>query len=140
MRKFEFRLQKVLEYRLLVEGWAKDAYLEAQQKLLEAEKTLQTMGDRHQTALVLKPATIDEIVVNEAFLQRLEDEMDMQRSLIGILDSGVESARLTWLEKRREAETLQNMRDEAHAEYTLEVNRFEQAEADEWAVLRRKAA
>ena len=51
MKKFEFRLEKVLEFRRLGETEAKDLYLKARVETLEAEAQLDGIRFRRQRVI-----------------------------------------------------------------------------------------
>jgi flagellar biosynthesis chaperone FliJ len=51
MKKFEFRLQKVLDFRAAMEEMAKDAYLDARNKRIEAEALITAIEDRRREIL-----------------------------------------------------------------------------------------
>lgn len=140
MRIFEFRLQRVLDYRRLVEGWAKDAYLDTRVRRLEAEADLHAIGARRQEILRQNPGTVDELLGLERYLVRLQDEERAQQTLISILIQEEETAQMNWIEKRKEAESLERLRTEHLAEWQYEADLEEQKALDEWAVTRRKAA
>lgn len=140
MRKFAFHLQKVLDYRRLVEEWARDAYLEARVKRLEAEAELEAIRARREEALRSDASTVAERLDLERYLQRLDDEEQAQRTVIAVLEEEEEKARLEWMERKRDAEALQKLHDRRRAEHELEETRRQQAELDEWAVMKRKDA
>lgn len=140
MRIFEFRLQRVLDYRRLVEGWAKDAYLDTRVRRLEAEADLHAIEARRQEILRQSPGTVDELLGLERYLVRLQDEERAQQTLISILIQEEETAQMNWIEKRKEAESLERLRTEHLAEWQYEADLEEQKALDEWAVTRRKAA
>lgn len=140
MRIFEFRLQRVLDYRRLVEGWAKGAYLDTRVRRLEAEADLHAIEARRQEILRQSPGTVDELLGLERYLVRLQDEERAQQTLISILIQEEETAQMNWIEKRKEAESLERLRTEHLAEWQYEADLEEQKALDEWAVTRRKAA
>lgn len=140
MRIFEFRLQRVLDYRRLVEGWAKDAYLDTRVRRLEAEADLHAIEARRQEILRQNPSSVDELLGLERYLVRLQDEERAQQTLISILVQEEETAQMNWIEKRKEAESLERLRTEHLAEWQYEADAEEQKALDEWAVTRRKAA
>ena len=124
MKRFSFRMQKVLEYRRMVEDWAKTAYTESQARLLSAQGDLQGMHlKREQVLRSPWEPTIEARQNLDAYLERLEDE-----------------ARAEWLLARQEAEAMQKLRDKALEEWQIEINRAEQREMDEFANNRREAA
>ena len=140
MRAFDFRLQRVLDYRRMVEGWAKDAYLDARVRRLEAEAELLTIDARRREVLEQRPNTIDQLLGLERYLVRLQDEERAQQMLISILIQEEESAQLAWIEKRKESESIERLREQHYADWQYEVGLEEQKALDEWAVTRRKAA
>lgn len=140
MRPFEFSLQKVLDYRRMVEDWAKDALIEAQSRRMEAEDDLAAIRHRRERVLAISPRTVGELLDLERYLVRLEDEERAQEALLALLAQEEETARETWIDKRTEAEALDRLREIYREEWQLEADREEQRALDEWATMRRRAA
>ena len=139
MRKFRFRLQKILEYREAMEHWAQEAYLETRVARLEGEAALREVQNR-RTALLAHPAdSLDERRQLEMAIQVLDDDEAAQRTIIEVLVAEESKAFELWQEKKRELETMVKLRNRAFEEWTLEESRYEQAQLDEWAVLKRSA-
>ncbi len=139
MAKFAFRLEKLLEYRRMQEGWAKDAYLAARARRIEGEQEIEELQGRRTEALQASPSTVQAMLDLEAYLVRLDDlERDMEVAL-SVLKDEEETARQEWIRARTDAEALQKLRDNEFADWLREENRREQAELDEWAVTRRAA-
>lgn len=139
MTSFRFRLQKVLEYRERLERDAKDAYLDARVKRLEAEAELAAIGDRREQILAQPCNDLDNRIALELYVYRLDQEERCQVLVVEALETEEESLRLQWIERRREHEVMQKLRIHALEEWQLDVDRKEQAELDEWAVLRSAA-
>jgi len=137
--KFKFRLQKVLEHRERLEQDAKEAYLDARVKHLEAEAGLLAIQRRREESLSQPSDGLQARVVLELYLFRLDGEERCQVLVIEALETEEESLRLEWIERRRELQAIQKLRDHALVEWELEVTRKEQGELDEWAVLRSAA-
>ena len=139
MKKFRFRLQKVLDYRLAVEETAKEAYLEARVARLAGEFELQRIKDARKE-LLFQPA--DCVQKRQDLALALEHSDDLQRlqgSLNQSLEEDEEAKRTEWLERKQEAEALSKLREKALDAYSLEEVRFEQKTLDEWASMRRAA-
>jgi flagellar protein FliJ len=139
MAKFNFRLQKVLEYREMQEGWAKDAYIEARAMRLGAEATVEAIAERRKEAFSNRLQSLDDHQMLERYLQQLDDEERAQRSVIAVLETEEANALVVWQERKKELESRVKLRDHAFADYQLDETRREQAELDEWAVTRRTA-
>jgi flagellar protein FliJ len=139
MKKFDFRLQRVLDYRRMVEEWAKEAYLDARAKRLEGEVVALGLQQQRQTLLINPPLTIEECQALDLRLALIDDQEMQQNAIVEVLKMDEEKTLLEYREKKAEAEILQKLRDKAHALWMTEMNRIEQAELDEWSVQRRAA-
>lgn len=139
MRKFTFRLQKVLEYREMTEEWAKEAYLQAQRARLEGDAALAAIGEKRVTVLAQPVLGLAERMALEAMLARLDSEEEVQRGVLSELLDEEAHALDEWIERKREREALVKLRAREHEAWQLEASRKEQSSLDEWAVLRRAA-
>jgi flagellar FliJ protein len=139
MRRFRFRLQKVLEHRELLEEEAKTAFLNARAQRLEAERRLEELLQQRAEWLERPLRTLEDRLVLERFLDALGDREREQRIVISTLEDEEETLRQAWIEARKDAEAMRRLRQAAYDEWRAEANRKEQADLDEWAVLRRAA-
>ncbi|MFM9872798.1 MAG: flagellar export protein FliJ [Fimbriimonadaceae bacterium] len=137
---FKFRLQTVLDLRVNELEIAERTYLIAKSKREDAEQDLagihQMLQDQRRQPRETFQARLDA----EAYNQRLEDESRAILTTIGVLEDEEAKAMEFWIDAKKEVKALEKLRDKAEEEYALEMNRKEQAELDEWAVLRRSAA
>lgn len=140
MKVFQFRLQKVLNYRETMERWAQEAYLDTRVARLEAEAAVLEVDARRQAALGQSPASLDDHKALEARLLRFDDEERERQMVAEILQAEEEKALAAWNEKKQELEAMVKLREKAHEEWRTEANRTEQAELDEWSVMRRRGA
>src|SRR5687768_5732051 len=139
MRKFDFRLQSVLQYREMLEEWTKQTYLECQAERLRQDAELAMICQRRQEMLSHPVLGLTDRLALERVLFSIDDAEHEQRIALGVLLDEEARALALWHERRREAETLRKMRDKAYAEWQLEADRKEQAALDEWASQRRAA-
>jgi flagellar FliJ protein len=140
MAKFQFRLQRVLDFREMVEEWAKNDYLERRAARLLAEQERIQIAGKRKNAIDRGAESLDARRNLEMLLSRYDEEEAIQLRIIAELEEEEERAAEIWREKKQELEAMVKLRDKALEEWTLEESRREQAELDEWAVLRRKAA
>jgi flagellar export protein FliJ len=139
MAKFKHRLEKLIEYRRLQEGWAKDAWMEAQAARIEGERARDQAWARYrreQRAMTGDPRAQMEQAL---YVDRLAGEAAAEEAALGVVISEEEIARRAWLQARQDAEALEKLREKAREEWRREQDRREQAELDELAVLRRAA-
>lgn len=137
MRKFAFRLAKLLEYRLLQEKWAKDEYLACRAKRLEGEKQIELLKEKRGEAARKNYGTLDERRAQEAYVNRLEDEKRGFEAAVAVLAGEEEVARVKWLNFKKDAEVLEKLRQKDFELWTVEEQRRVQNELDEWSVQRR---
>ena len=73
MRKFSFRLQKVLDYNRTLEENAKQAYLDAQRRTREVDLEIERL-QLQQSELLTRPiVTIGDRLALDAWLNRCDD-------------------------------------------------------------------
>jgi flagellar export protein FliJ len=139
MAIFDFRLQRVLEYREMQEGWAKEAYLAARSVRLQGEVELQQIRDERSYLLEHTPSDLNSRRDLEHRLALIEDRERAQHQILMVLGNEETNALAAWQNQKRELEMVKNLKESALEEFKLEESRREQAELDEWAVMRRAA-
>lgn len=137
MAKFKFRLEKLLEYRRLQEGWAKDAYLEAVARRNEAESQVTSTVQRKQRAMASHPVGIDERRSLDSYLTRLDDEIRGHEAALAVVADEADQALSDYQHAKQETAAIEKLREARFEEWMLEDNRKEQAALDEWATQRR---
>ena len=139
MIDFKFRLEKLLEYRRLQEKWAKDAYLEVMVRKFEAEAEIESIKGRRETALRSSPSALDKLVSLDTYLTRLDDEQRASETAESVILTEVELALDEWNETKTQVGAIEKLREAELAEWTMNENRREQSELDEWSSQRRAA-
>ena len=138
MKKFEFRLEKVLEFRRLGETEAKDLYLKARVETLEAEAQLDGIRFRRQRVIECPATSVMERMTMESSLHWIDEEEQMQERAIAVLRDEESAALTRWQETRKDVKVLERLREEAVIEYQYAANLEEQKALDEWATTSRK--
>jgi flagellar export protein FliJ len=137
---FKFRLQTVLDLRVNELDSAERTYLVAKSKREDAELDFDGVKKMIQEQRQQPRETFQARLDAEAYSQRLEDESRAILTTIGVLEDEEAKAMGFWIEAKKEVKALEKLKEKAEDEYNIEMNRKEQAELDEWAVLRRSAA
>jgi len=137
---FKFRLQSVLEYREMEEKWAKDHFLEKQAARFEAESELAEIDRTRKAYLGMGADDLTQRRELEIRLQKLDDCERAQRLLIYTLQEEEDEARAIWLDKRQEKSVMEKLRERAHEEFKVLIEKQEQQALDEFATQRRVAA
>ncbi len=139
MKKFSFRLQKVMDFREAMESLAKDSYLDARSKRYEAEAMITHIEARRQEILGEPCYTVEALQAIDALMLRLDDEIRSQQTVISVLRDEEEHLLSEWTRAKQEFEALVKLRDKAHEAYLKEMDLEEQKQLDEWATTKRAA-
>lgn len=137
MKIFEFRLEKVLEYRRMVEEWARQTYLDARVARLESEAQLLAIREEQQGLLEEPIATVEDCQTLDLRLALLDDRVLQQQAALSVLATEEEHAFGVWHQKQKDVKAIEKLRERKVEEWEAELSRMEQAELDEWAVQRR---
>ncbi|MCW5941854.1 MAG: flagellar export protein FliJ [Fimbriimonadaceae bacterium] len=140
MARFRFRLQRVLEFRATCEEAAKREFQQAQAAVLATERERDAWHDKKRRLLGSETRDIAERQTLEAAVLNLDDRVRHLQIAIEQLRQEAERAMERWRAAKIELEVMEKLRDKAFEAHRLEESRREQAEMDEFAVLRRMAA
>lgn len=140
MAKFKFRLQKLLDLRIAEEDAAKQLYLLAKARRHDAESDLAELASTKAAVLRSNAHSLEERRSLDAFVQRVIDEECATETAIGVLLDEEETLKIAWQSAKRDHDALQKLFEKDELEWKREADRKENAELDEWSVLRRKAA
>jgi flagellar export protein FliJ len=139
VKKFSFRLQKVLDFREAMESLAKDAYLDSRAKRFGAEAVIIMIENRRKLLLAEPCKTIEAHQAMDALMVRLDDEVRGQQVVISVLTSEEEHAQKEWQRAKQDYEVLVKLREKALVAYQKQADAEEQKALDEWSVTRRAA-
>jgi flagellar FliJ protein len=137
MRKFSFRLAKLLEYRRLQEKWAKDEFLSCRAKRIEGENEISRLKDQRIQAMHKTYSTLEERKAQQNYANRLEDDKRAVEAAVAVLAGEEEVARQKWFKVRKDAEALEKLREKDLELWTLDERRQVQKDLDEWTITRR---
>jgi flagellar export protein FliJ len=134
MRKFRFRLQKVLDYRTKMEEQAYNRLQEAIRKRLQHENTIRVMKSEWRSAASqASSGQTEEWQQRETYLAALQWRIaEMEEALPFYLQAEVH-AREAYLEVRRARESLSKLYERAYTHYRKELESENQKMLDEWA-------
>jgi flagellar export protein FliJ len=121
------------------EDWAKNTYLDLRSDRIEHEAGIASIQERRAEVLINSPATIEGRLAQERVNRHLDDEETEAHAALSVIVQEEERALNVWHERKRAVELLARLRDREYEAWRLDEARKEQAELDEWAVLRRAA-
>ena len=141
---FRFKLQKILEYRELLEDQARVALARIQQLYIEEEhrsEALKELLTEQETKLysnALLPA--DERWLLEHFIRGVREDLQSSHMRLRTLGQMMAEAQKTLRERARDKKVLEKLKIRQRERYELEERSKEQRSYDQTATLRFKAA
>lgn len=138
MKKFKFRLERVLQYRLIIKD---ERRRELQQKLLElreAEDRLDMLekawlGNQLESEQILQAEIV---IMRGLYAARLKFEIAQQIERIQKLEEEADEARSNYIEASRDVEVLERFKQKKKEDYIHETDLVEGKFLDELAVQR----
>jgi len=140
MKRFNFRLKKVLKHREIVENLRKEKLGKAKSELKNERDLLRKMEDtRRRTREEWKERrsnliSLPEALIYETYLERMDEEVGLQTTKAAQLSQKVEKTRQDLLEASQEKKIVEKLKERREEEYSNEMKRFEQGISDEASV------
>ena len=133
MKRFQFRLQTVLQYRRQLEEQALARFQEALSQERDAERTLRELYDNLldvcRAGLTGSDAPFR--LSRDEFKRQLSVLISHQNKLLESLKKGTLERRKEYLEAKKESRILERLREKSWVAYQKDVERQEQQEMDE---------
>ncbi len=140
MRRFEFSLQKVLDYRQRREEQAIRAFAEAQAQLMHEQAVLHKLLIEREECLRRshrrQHLAVDLLDVEQTYLSALEERIELQRERVAEAERVVEEKREALIEAQRERKALERLREKHYEQWRQEMLRAEQKVLDDLATVR----
>ncbi len=138
MKKFVFRLEKVLHFRSLIKDEKKRELGKWLSLLYEATSRLEKLREAQLANVISSERVlhVEEVVMQALYAERLKAEIEAQSERIAELEIEVERARNEYIEASREVEVLEKLKARKKEEYIHEMDLFEGKELDEFGIQR----
>ena len=117
MKRFNFRLKKVLKHREIVENLRKEKLGKAKSELKKERDLLRKMEDtRRRTREELKERrsnliSLPEALIYETYLERMDEEVGLQTTKAAQLSQKVEKTRQDLLEASQEKKIVEKLKE-----------------------------
>ena len=139
MRRFQFRLQKVIEARRFKEEIAKKNLAMAQIALNEELQRLERLEALYGDAMLQMEAHMEgqvnvaDVLLYIAYISSLSEQISGQQHKIAQCAEEVEHKRHMLVEASKDKKMLERIREDRYSAYLQEASRAEQAAMDEIA-------
>jgi flagellar FliJ protein len=139
MKKFNFRLQRVLDFRNVGKKEKELELARENARLQEAEQQLRALEEVYmQQAIGEGEMTMADLMMRGEYSEYLRDAIELQQVYVEQAIEAVEAARDAYIEKAIEAETLETLKKKRIEEHKEEVRHDERKELDKLVVSRFK--
>lgn len=140
MGPFRFKLEKILDYRGVLEEKAKQAFAEAkrvyaveERRMLDLREALRASAER----LCAGGLSVDELWLERRFGERLKTDLEQSEARLMELARGVNRARLAMVERSKDRKLLEKLKENQARNHARESFLHEQKILDETVVVRR---
>lgn len=132
-----FRLQKVLDVRVMVESQKQRAFAYELKRLERVESDLKKLRNRISGFAgrmnTVGPSEAKEVSVRHEYLKSLRNRLEMKQELIKEIKVQVEQKRKVLLQATQERKVIEKLKEKYEEMQAQELNRREQAIIDEFA-------
>ena len=138
MKKFDFKLDRILSYRELIQDEKKKNLILKNQILFQEEERLKMLEEalKNNTLIELGEINIDILILTKDYSVYLSEEIDRQRQVIEKAKENVEIAKQEYLEASKDAKALQILKEKQETEYKKNLLKEEEKELDSMATER----
>ncbi len=143
MKKFKFRLQKVMDIREETERQRMLALADSKQHMLREEHLLKQCKnhledclihiDKLQSAGRMAPG---ELQMQYKYLQKLKHDIERQKIALAVARQAMEKKRLELLEASQDRKVMDNLKARRYTSYIAETEKSEQAIMDDLSINR----
>lgn len=133
MEKFQFSLEKILDYRWIQENEAKREYASAQKALNEQEEILKQLIAEKGELMEIRETTVNRMQIQQWYLLDLNQKLTETVQTINEFKHFVELKLQAYITAQKERKVLEKLSEKQMAEHQLAVNREEQKMLDEMA-------
>lgn len=136
MKKFRFRLERVLRYREIVRDERRRELMDATHALRIAEERLRELEAAQRNGGLEAGAvlSVEEVRLYGLFATRMEAEILQQRVAIAAAENGVVEARARYVEAAKEAKTLETLKERRQTQYAEYVLKEDEKFLDELTI------
>ena len=138
MKRFNFRLQRVLDYRETLKKEKERELAVKNHELSTAEQSVQRILEEQNSSDGLAPGvkTMAEVGLVGDYLRGLQRALENQRERVKEAQVAVEAARDAYIEKATDVKTLDTVKSKRHEEFLEDRARREKRTTDDIVVQR----
>ena len=138
MKKFKYRLQKVLDFRMSLKDERKRELLNANQALHEAEAERDRLRDELLSGglVVGQMLSVEDLTLRSGYSARMKSEFEKQIEVVAMREAEAAEAVQRYIEAAKDANALDTHKNRRFQEYTERIQKEEEKILDESAVQR----
>ncbi|MDD3223491.1 MAG: flagellar export protein FliJ [Clostridium sp.] len=134
MKKFDFKLQKLLDIRAQKENESKIIFKSAEDERVKAENNLKNLNDNFEKYSNRKINSVVDQKITHVYLKSLSSCIKIANEELIDKKNDVENKREDLKQRQIEKKTVEILRDKQRKKYIDDQNRIEQNQNDEFAL------
>lgn len=136
MEKFNFRLERVLEYRVKIEDINKTEYGKAKKDLYDETSVFEEILSHKDNVnlerdSIISTTTIKDLKNYNLYLKNIKEKLENQKEVVEKAQNKVENVRNILLISSIERKTLENLKDRDFNNYLYDVKKEEEKNVDQ---------
>ena len=141
MKKFKFRLSTPLKVKQMLEDIKKQELADAiaaknrEANRLQLLKTTELRIRNEMFNSLSKATEIQELKGYDSCLYKIRVQTNSQRIAVQTADEAYETVRISFIESKRDRQILEKVREKKYITHIQEMNRDEQKQSDESAII-----
>jgi flagellar FliJ protein len=131
MKRFTFRLEKVLQLRKFKENECKLILGQAISVLNKIENDIKITATRHHTAVEQRFVIPADMVSWDAYILRLEQEAERLAQRAAQAELVVEEKRALYIEAQKDLKAIEKLKEKRQKEYRKDMMNYQMTEVDD---------
>jgi flagellar FliJ protein len=138
MKKFNFRLERILRYKEQIEDEKKRKLALVQNQLIQEKNRLAvivTTRSKYMSSFGIKKAgrvNLRNLIISKRYIDKLSGDVVVQTKIVKAAENDFNAAQKALLEAAREKKKYEKLREKQLGKHTLENNLKENKELDEF--------
>jgi len=134
MKKFQFRLDRVLQYRQLVKDEKSKELIVLRNILIEEQEKLKALEAAYFNTSIEEASSAEELQMVAFYLDGLKNDIECQKKVIQSATEKVLAAQAVYLQAAQEEKTLSQLKERNYLEYQEYLAKEEAKNIDEVTV------
>lgn len=136
MKSYQFKMEKVLEYRENVEKAKVEDYTRIHYKLMKEQEALKRLQDTLEEKKKEKTKDLNSMKLGFLYKEKLKAEVSRQTDRVAAMEKKAEAAQTVLIEARKDRKIMEMLKEKDQEKHRLDLLNTEQKELDDLNIMR----